>query len=298
MDVTVLLFLPLVGGYAFARTCNVTRYLSAREEGHRLYFRAAFFGVGLFVVVAVVRFWLITKFAWYRDIEKELRDILMPYLYVKDSTKTDPFPIALIALFALVAGGPLGKALNVIFWKGRFLAKAIEGDYLEVLLSRAATIRMPVSMTLKSRKVYVGFVLQTLDPVKDRKWITILPLLSGYRDKDTSRLVFVTNYQDVYGNNRPVDGAAKLPKPLDHLAPTDFEITIPVGELQSVNLFDVVAYKAFKTGAFGTATQDDSPAPFSEPAAAPAVAPQANVAAVPTAAATGSQGVQTQTPGA
>lgn len=298
MDVTVLLLLPLVGGYVFARAWNVTRYLSAREEGHRLYFRAAFFGVVLFVVVAVVRFWLIAKSPWYRDIEKELRDVLTPYLYVKDSTKTDPFPIALIAVVALMVGWPLGKALNVVCWKGYFLAKAIEGDYLEVLLSRAATIRMPISMTLKSRKVYVGFVLQTLDPVKDRKWITILPLASGYRDKDTSRLVFVTNYQDVYGNDRPADAAAKLPKPLDHLAPTDFEITIPVSELQSVNLFDLVAYKAFKTRAFAKGSQDESPAPSSQPAAAPAVAPKPTVVAEPPAAAAGSQGVQTQTPSA
>lgn len=243
MDAAVLLLLPLVGGYAFARVFNATRYLAAREEGHRLYFRAAFWGFALFLMSLLLRLLLTAESQHYRDLEESLRSLLTPF--IKDADKGNPLLITLTSIGALVLGVPLGKFLNLFFWEGYWLKKAIQHDYLEQLLNRATAERRPIAIAMKSRKVYVGFVLRTFDPAQDRKWIAILPLASGYRDKDDLRLAFTTNYQDVYGNILPTDGHLQLPSPLAHLSPKDFEVILPFDEVQSINLFDLVAYNAF-----------------------------------------------------
>jgi hypothetical protein len=246
MDVAVLLLLPLVGGYAFSRACNVSRYLAAREEGHRLYFRSAFWGFALFVTALLIRLLLVANFELYRNLEDEFRDVIAPYL--KEPEKGNPFQLTIIAVGALLIGAPLGKLLNIVFWRGPALARAIKHDDFEVLLNEAVGRTTPVALSMSSRKFYVGFITQTFDPSHDRKWITILPLVSGYRDKDNLRVVFVTNYQDIYGQIDPANAAQPLPSPLGHLAPKDFGIVLPVEDVQSANLFDLVAYKTFKTG--------------------------------------------------
>lgn len=259
MDVAVLLLLPLVGGYLFSRWCNATRYLASREEGHRLYFRAAFWGFFLFVIVLVLRHWLKTDYEIYRGLEAKFRALVVPYL--KEPEKGYPFDLTVAAIATLLVAWPIAKAINIFYWRGRALANAIKHDDFEQLLNEAAARDMPVALSMSSRKVYVGFVVQTFDPAHERKWIKILPLLSGYRDKDTLRLEFVTNYRDAYGTADPANAGAPLPAPLGHLAPKDFGIVLPVDDVQSANLFDVEAYKSFKTGPAATPPVPPSPQP-------------------------------------
>lgn len=251
MDVAVLLLLPLVGGYLFSSNCNLTRYLASREEGHRLYFRAAFCGLLLFLLILVVRQWLKADFELYRTLELKVRALVSGYL--KEPDKTYAFDLTIAAVASVLMGWPVAKIVNVFYWRGPALAKAIKHDDFERLLNEAVTRTIPVCLTMSSRKVYVGFVMQTFDPAHDRKWIKILPLVSGYRDKDTLRIQFVTNYRDAYGSADPAQPAAALPEPLDHMAPKDFEVVLPVDNIESANLFDLVAYKSFKTGAVAAA---------------------------------------------
>lgn len=255
MDVAVLLLLPLVGGYAFSRTWNLTRFLAAREEGHKLYFRAAFWGVALFAISSLIRLWLTADVEAYRSVESSLRDQITPYL--KEPEKGNPYQLTITAIWALFLGAPLGKLLNLVYWRGFALKHAIQHDDFEMLLNEAVDRTIPIALTMKSRKVYVGFVTQTFDPSHDRKWISILPLVSGYRDSDNLRIVFVTNYQDVYGKVGPVEVDKPLPGKLGHLAPKDFGIVLPVDDVQSANLFDLTAYKSFKTGPVASMTAPD-----------------------------------------
>ncbi|TAK86968.1 MAG: hypothetical protein EPO20_05810 [Betaproteobacteria bacterium] len=246
MDVAILLLLPLVGGYLFSGSCNLTRYLASREQGHRLYFRAALWGFVLFVLALVLRQWLKAEFETYRAVEAKFHGLIGPYF--KDPDKGYSFDLTVAAVGALLLSVPVSKLWNLFYWRGTALAKAISHDYFEQLLNEAVARTIPIAVSMKGRKVYVGFVTQTFDPSHDRKWIKILPLVSGYRDNDTMRIVFVTNYRDAYGTIDPANRAAPLAAPLGHLAPKDFGIVLPVDEIQSANLFDLVAYKAFKTG--------------------------------------------------
>jgi hypothetical protein len=257
MDVTVLLLLPLVAGYFFCRQCNLTRYLVSREEGHRLYFRAALYGFVLFLLVLMLRQWLEAHFPTFKLLEGKFRALLLPYL--KDADKSYTFDISVAAVGSVIVALPIAKLVNVLYWRGRALANAIKHDDFEQLLNDAVARTIPVAVTMLSRKVYVGFVTQTFDPGHDRKWIKLLPLVSGYRDKDNLRIEFVTNYRDAYGSVDPTNPGAALPAPLGHLAPKDFGVVLPLGRIESANLFDLVAYKSFKTGPTTLATGPTPP---------------------------------------
>jgi len=95
-------------------------------------------------------------------------------------------------------------------------------------IHRAMMDLAPVSLTLKSRKVYVGFVqgVPSLDPAK--AYIRLLPVLSGYRDSDKLIYCFTTDY------------AAAIDEVED---PRSLIKVIPLSEIQSAGLFDVGLYE-------------------------------------------------------
>lgn len=103
---------------------------------------------------------------------------------------------------------------------------------------RAISENRQVSVTLKGGKVYVGFVLENFDPAYDRKYVSILPIASGYRDPAEHRLVLTTTYGEVY---------LRIRGHRADLAPADFRVVIPVTEVQSANLFDWDAYDEFQS---------------------------------------------------
>ena len=53
---------------------------------------------------------------------------------------------------------------------------------------------------MDSRKRYVGYILETSDPERETKAIRLLPLASGYREKDTLELVPTTDYEWINEN--------------------------------------------------------------------------------------------------
>jgi len=113
------------------------------------------------------------------------------------------------------------------------------GDHLEVLFDRAITENRQISITLKSGKVYIGFVLENFDPAYDRKYVTILPTASGYRSEADQGLVLTTPYSDVY--LRIMESERK------DISISHFRVVIPVAEVQSANLFDWDAYDEFQS---------------------------------------------------
>lgn len=222
-----VLLLPLLGGYVFLRYWNRTRVSSRRYSGERLLLHAAISGI-LFLVAAFLAtramLWIYPGLGtWWR--------------------RTVPFPYSGTALLAFAIGAVLWLPLN---WLSRGPAAADDrvidqtGDYLERLLVRAIRRTKPVSATLKSGKTYIGFVVGNADPAFDRRFISLLPLHSGFQNTE-HELVINTDYTRVY--ERISDGRTPEPE-LDELM-KDFIIVLPVGEIQSVNIFDREAYRLF-----------------------------------------------------
>lgn len=236
-----VLLLPLLGGYIFITNWNRTRFNAKRHTGERLLFEAATAGL-LFLLVAFVLVHLVTA--------------ADPALHDRWAREV-PFPYAGTSLLAFLLGAVAWFPANWFFRRDREARRVIQewGDHLEVLFDRAITENRQVSVTLKSGKVYIRFVLENFDPAYDRKYITILPTASGYRSEADQELVLTTPYSNVY--LRIMESERK------DISISDFRVVIPVAEVMSANLFDWDAYDEFQSlaGHEAEAASPESPSP-------------------------------------
>lgn len=220
-----VLLLPLLGGYVFITYWNYTRFSARRYSGERLLIHAALAGVFLLVLSYAIVLLLSAKLpglasTWHSWV---------------------PFKHSGTSLGALLLGTTLWLPLNLVFRKETELRRTIAdwNDYLEELLTDALENTRQVAITLNNGKVYVGFVVRTFDPAYDRKYIVILPTMSGYRAETTHRLTFNTDYTRVYQALMGED-ESRLVRGVD-----DFQIVVPVSQVGSANLFDWEAYQRF-----------------------------------------------------
>ncbi|MBD0319442.1 MAG: hypothetical protein ICV87_03850 [Gemmatimonadetes bacterium] len=218
-----VLLLPLLGGFALVTRWNYTRFKTKRYSGERLIFYAAIAGVfllmGAFLVVRTVALLLPgLQASWHRAV---------------------PFAYAGTSLLAFFLGLTGGAVLNLFTSRDAAVRAVVEewNDFLELLLDEAISKTSMVSLTLKSGKVYVGFITSNFDPAYDRKYIRLWPILSGYRDSETQEMKITTNYSLVYAE---MDSSGTNPAVVD-----DFQVIVPVGEVQSANLFDPRTYDLF-----------------------------------------------------
>jgi len=106
------------------------------------------------------------------------------------------------------------------------------------LFQKAATSSRMVSVTLSSKKVYIGYILSTPNLSPGEQFVGILPIVSGYRDKDTLRLVTTTNY-----GRAIAEGA---------IPPKDFEVTVALASVEIANFFDPDIFLLFDQSPIGT----------------------------------------------
>lgn len=124
--------------------------------------------------------------------------------------------------------------------KLKALSKIISNNPLESLALEAHLGRNPVLVTLSSNKVYVG-VLNSLPGLEEGRleYLSLFPLLSGYRDTNSLEVNFTTNYYDHYqkllddGNNSSSNTAY-------------FNVTFAISEISIISLFDMDTYDRFQ----------------------------------------------------
>ena len=217
-----VLFLPLLGGYLFITLWNRTRFQTKRHSGHRLLFHSAFFGVVFLLLAFLFSRGLTLMFpraaSWWHS--------RVPFSYAGTS---------LLALtFGSVLWIPLNRWISLVKKEAK---RAIEeaNDYLEMLLLQAIEETKMVMLSLKSGKVYIGLIIRNFDPAYDRKYVAVLPMRSGFRQEDLT-VKFTTDYAQVY--QQIVDQKVDV-------VDDDFQIVVPVSEIESAHLFSPNAYKLF-----------------------------------------------------
>lgn len=88
-------------------------------------------------------------------------------------------------------------------WNPRLaiIAEILEDSPLDNLLFKISMDKKKqIMLTMDDRKVYVGKIIQLGEPSETSGMdqdIVILPVMSGYRDKDNLKVVFTTYYKDV-----------------------------------------------------------------------------------------------------
>jgi hypothetical protein len=229
---SLLLLLALTGGFLFTYRWLPTYYIIQREEGQGLIFVAACAAFPL-LLVSSGSLWLADRFlpASLTGTVSDVGAVLVEPYVVK------PFEASTFAAFfgALVWGWILPRLLNIYYRPERASNLIIDryAGELEKLMYRAMGEFLLVSVTLKSRKVYVGWPVRALIPeprrADIRPHIRLQPAISGYREEATQELVFTTDYHRVY---RRIDEAD-----IPGLNADDLQMVIPVEEILSANFF-------------------------------------------------------------
>ncbi|MEB8292361.1 hypothetical protein ABN150_13295 [Klebsiella oxytoca] len=254
---TLLLSAILVSGYIFTVTSVSSRYKFKRSDGWGAYFYVATWGTGFcilsWLICSLMGFLgLIDFFAQLVGINKDNVKTLIPLSADAVATgKSLKIAMWVVGTVVLATGcGLLNK-----FWHAcgdhRFkaLAKAARNNPLETLAIEASATLSPVIFTLKSKKFYVGWVIRP--PLEHGKieHMAFIPLLSGYRDKDTLKIVVTTNYDahyesiGLFGDVVGIDGPPRVKSDLSF---NDFRVVCPVSEIENLSFFDFETYNHFK----------------------------------------------------
>lgn len=209
-------FVPLVSGYLFLNFCNYTRFSIGRESGYRLIFQSAAVGLLLLVLARVCVYFVSDR-----------------YFQGNGPAHWDdfaPIPYSGTLLVAFVLGPLTAFGFNLLYDGNRGAERAIRtaGNYLEAVFLGSMKSSELIEVTLTSNKVYVGWAMEANTAKAERKFVEILPLHSGYRNRETQKLVLTTNY------------ATTLLKHFDELG-DDYEdelrVIIPVAEIRTARPF-------------------------------------------------------------
>lgn len=244
MKLATLLLFPLLAGYAFSISWSGSKYISAREDGYRLYFRAAFYGCFLFITAMLLYLYLIAKSP---EALSTLNDFILVIFGSIFTTESHYYLIVTdILILTLLSGFCLGFVLDFIpFSKRLFYWIAIKNEDFERLIYRAHCKPMPISLTMTNCKVYVGYVARGIDPGAKNTHIKIWPILSGYRSPKDGKVKFTTFYDEMYleVENNEIASERYSSNSVDF---DDFQIVLPLEDIKSANLFDVDVYERFQ----------------------------------------------------
>lgn len=222
----LLAILPvLAGGYLFAVRSPITRHFIHHRSDYGVYLVAAAAGSIMLLAGYVIML--------------ALAGPVTPAAALARAGEPGMWSIA--ALLALPLGWLAGELTRLLpeDVRHRLYERAIEYEALERVLLDSLVQDIPVRITLVDRKVYVGFVLSAPDPTVPRRWLRLLPLVSGYRDRDDLRYTFTTFYEPVYEEfvGATVDTEAADPR---------FQIALPADRIASIGLFDFETYDSFQ----------------------------------------------------
>lgn len=219
-----VLFISILGGYLFIQKCHLTRLTGNREGGYHILFRSAVPGA-IFLSVA----WVIETF-------------LLPDHLLTAWNEIQPVPNTVTLALPLLLGPLTALAANCFCSREDASIRAMlnDNDYLERLLFRVALYDdLMVEATVASGKVYVGWVLGGT-AIRDRKYVELMPVVSGYRDQETRKVWFTTMYADVLAS--------------DSVNPNDLRVVIPVSEIISARPFIMDVYERFQAGTHSAPT--------------------------------------------
>ena len=216
---------PTLVGYWFLTHLHYTRFRVVRGFGYHVLFQAGIAGLVLFAIAHMIVLFvgrcvprITTEWESY---------ISIPY---SDS-------LVLTAILGLV----LPVVGNWFYDAAKSARKSARrnGDLIELLMSESIDDQNLVEMSLRSGKFYIGLVLESGIERHGDSDVAIVPLVSGYRNKDTQELVITTHYAEAIEQSLES-------KSIRH---EDFRIVVPRSEIISARIFDPDAYQLFQQSA-------------------------------------------------
>ncbi|MCS3425901.1 hypothetical protein M2403_004534 [Rahnella sp. BIGb0603] len=246
----LVIMVVLVCGFWYTENHYQSRIRHARTNGWTSYFSVAMHGCkfvvqGFFTVLALyaLLFFIsliisIPHLFWadvyeYKNLYWWLTDknvMSYPWSFV--------LSLGLACLFAFAAGNNAKQKMQDE--KERLLAyrEMAAMDGIEALLVQAIDEGKLIFVTLKSRKVYIGYVAAPRIEHSHTQHLALIPYISGYRDKDTLRYHEQHRYYELYLDKNIT--ADSDPLNLQH-----FRHVVPMDQVEAISLFDTSTYKSF-----------------------------------------------------
>ena len=220
MNFGLFFIIPAIGGYWFLNSLYRTRHQLARGSGYHTLFQSAvagglLFGFAHLVIIIIHRY--LPKF-------DEFWQSYMPYPF------SETVALGVLLSVTLPFGG------NRIWSEVQSARKATveSGDHIELIILESIDREEMVEITLKSRKSYIGIALKGRMLNISEPDISIVPIASGYRNRETLELEITTNNASMIGDS--------------YRDFHDFRVVIPKSEIVSVRLVDPELYRRFQTG--------------------------------------------------
>ena len=215
--------IPALGGYWFLKNYNGTRYGILRESGYHVFFRAAFVG-GLLAAVA------------------RLIDLFLNWSVpcsIEFIESYAPFPYSSTAILSVLLAVSLPYVLNRRYSKNKAAHQIARdsGDLVELLIAESIQQRKLVELSLRSGKSYIGLARESGIMSHGESDIALVPIISGYRHKDTQELKITFNYAPMIRKSLNNQSTASK------LQFDDFQIIIPMAEIISARIFDLDVYE-------------------------------------------------------
>ena len=184
-----LFIIPIITGYFILTNSSLLKYNSQRLSRNRILFESIFIGITLIGLGFILR-------GIVQSITTGFIENLVGFLQFIPFDKpnyfwTFCFSCSIGILFFII--------LEIIILKFYSKDDAIiwavnkHGDELESLVKNSVLNGQTIQLTLKNNKVYIGFCEETPIPQKTN-YISISPILSGYRDNETKKLTITTDY--------------------------------------------------------------------------------------------------------
>ncbi|WP_137240839.1 hypothetical protein PagCFBP13505_006615 [Pantoea agglomerans] len=227
----VLLIIPLlVSGYIIATKNLYHYYRLHRHEGQLLYLRVISLGFSCFIF-GVLLHYLIEEFFLDLNVTNHLKNFLIiPSL--KDNVKDNLdlyiwlFFVSFLTIFSayffllltVIKNHVLGYfyyrklkgSTNSLYFiysravKFRVLKDLFGSGSIDAMLYESIISRKAILINMESNKVYVGFVSAIGEPTEadaPNTEISIVPSISGYRNKDDLFITFTSFYSSISNQN-------------------------------------------------------------------------------------------------
>lgn len=247
-----LIVIVLVCGYLFINSHIPSKHKFKKSTGWHSYFQVALKGsyyvfVSFIVLLAAWIALLVTM--WLLNFPLIFTDKYEAFTYAYDVLNVKfvglglPF-LLLVVITALMSFGESKneeKKLRNNHERLRLYREIASASPIEAILleSMTSNMNLMVSISMKSRKVYIGIVHEARLEDHDTDTIVIIPFLSGYRDKDTLNFVEEVNYAEHYNDCGITSDSSPL-------SLSQYRHVIPRDQIESVSLFNSDMYTEFK----------------------------------------------------
>ena len=217
--------IPAVSGYWFLTHLYFTSYGVVRESGYHVFFRAVIAGAILAFIAHTAIFFLTPC------VPPEVSTFWKTFIPIRNSGAI---------MLTAVLGFVLPIVGNKLYSKEKAAKRAadISGDLIELLIAESIEHQRLIEISLKNGKSYIGFALVSGITRQGESDIALIPMVSGYRNKDTHELEITTNYAPVVQES--------LDDYSSELVYEDFRIVIPMPEILSARIFHPEAYERFQ----------------------------------------------------